>query len=304
MRVSCVAGFSSAATKMQKLLLLVLLVLPAVLFTVNGGNKFVAFAQDDDEELVDVEEADTAVKDEGPTEGEDETGLKASPDADTTILFVNPVTVPGAPLDLPAGKIAEFVIGFHNKGKQDMVLEMLDASFRYAMDYNFYMQNFSTITYQQTVKPAQEASIMYSFIPAESFAGRPFGFTVNLHYKDANGLVFREAVFNETVNVIEIEEGLDGETFFLYVFLAACVVLLLVVGQQFLYSVGRSSRGGRSRKAFETGTDNKNDVDYDWLPQETLNSIKNSSPKTPKLSPRSQKQSPKLRKTKRSAGED
>lgn len=63
-----------------------------------SGNKFVAFAQDDDEELVDVEEADTAVKDEGTAEGDDETGTKASPDADTTILFVNPVIVPGAPL--------------------------------------------------------------------------------------------------------------------------------------------------------------------------------------------------------------
>lgn len=89
--------------------------------------------------------------------------------------------------------------------------------------------------------------------------------------------MYREAVYNETVNVIEIEEGLDGETFFLYLFLAACVVLLLVAGQQFLYSVGRGSRGGRSssRKnpAVETGTNNPNDVDYDWLPRETLNSI-------------------------------
>lgn len=266
-----------------------------------------AYAQDDDEELVDVEEADTAVKDEGVTEGDEDTGPKASPDAETTILFVNPVTQPGSPLDLPAGRIAEFLVGFSNKGKQDMTLELIDASFRYAMDYNFYMQNFSTIAYQQVVKPSHESTIMYSFIPAETFAGRPFGFTVNLHYKDAAGVIYRQAVFNETVNVIEIEEGLDGETFFLYVFLAACVVLLLVAGQQFLYSVGRGSRGGRSagRKnpAVETGTNNPNDVDYDWLPRETLNSIK-KSPKSPKMSPRSVKQSPRTRKAKRSQGDD
>lgn len=66
-----------------------------------------------------------------------------------------------------------------------MVLEVLDASFRYSMDYNFYMQNFSTISYQQLVKPAHESTLMYSFIPADTFAGRPFGFTVNLHYRDA-----------------------------------------------------------------------------------------------------------------------
>lgn len=87
--------------------------------------------------------------------------------------------------ELPAGRVAEFLVGFSNKGKQDMVLEVLDASFRYSMDYNFYMQNFSTISYQQLVKPSHESTLMYSFIPADTFAGRPFGFTVNLHYRDA-----------------------------------------------------------------------------------------------------------------------
>lgn len=289
---------------MQKLLLLVLLVLPALLLTVNGGNKPVAFAQDDDEELVDVEEADTAVKDEGAGEGDD-TGPKPSPDAETIILFTNPIATPGNTLELPAGKVAEFLVGFSNKGKQDMVLELLDASFRYAMDYNFYMQNFSTIAYQQTVKPNHEASIMYSFIPAETFAGRPFGFTVNLHYKDAAGVIYRQAVFNETVNVIEIEEGLDGETFFLYVFLAACAVLLLVAGQQFLYSVGRGSRGSR-KAAVETGTKKSNNIDFDWLPPETLKLMTKSpkASKSPKAAKQSPKQSPRSRKATRSAGDD
>jgi translocon-associated protein subunit alpha len=39
---------------------------------------------------------------------------------------------------------------------------------------------------------------------------------------------------------------LDGETFFLYLFLAAGVVLLLVLGQQALASMGKR-RGGGSR---------------------------------------------------------
>lgn len=47
-----------------------------------------------------------------------------------------------------------------------------------------------------------------------------------------SGNQFYEGVYNETVNIIELEEGLDGETFFLYLFLGACGVLLLVVGQQ------------------------------------------------------------------------
>ena len=45
------------------------------------------------------------------------------------------------------------------------------------------------------------------------------------------------AVFNETVTIIELDEGLDGETFFLYVFLVACLVLIVVAGQQFATSL-------------------------------------------------------------------
>ena len=69
-------------------------------FYVLSGNKIVAFAEEDDEELVDVEEGDTAVKDEGIPEADEDTGPKPSPDAETTILFVNPVPVPGSPLGM------------------------------------------------------------------------------------------------------------------------------------------------------------------------------------------------------------
>lgn len=48
------------------------------------------------------------------------------------------------------------------------------------------------------------------------------------------------AVFNETVTIVELDEGLDGETFFLYIFLAACVILALVGVQQFLSSLSVS----------------------------------------------------------------
>ena len=62
-----------------------------------------------------------------------------------------------------------------------------------------------------------------------------------------NGRIYSEAVFNETINIVEVDEGLDGETFFLYVFFAAGVVLLLLLGQQALASMGKRRGGGGSR---------------------------------------------------------
>lgn len=86
--------------------------------------------------------------------------------------------------ELPAGNLVEFLVGFTNKGSQDFMLETLEASFRYPVDFSFYIQNFSTIAYNRAVKPNHEATLAYSFIPAEAFAGRPFGLNINLNYRD------------------------------------------------------------------------------------------------------------------------
>ncbi|XP_044767159.1 translocon-associated protein subunit alpha [Coccinella septempunctata] len=290
-----------------------LLVLPAVIFTFENGNKMMSYAEEDPtEDEADVEgEAD--IEEVAGTEEEDEEEEQTtSPDAETSLLFVKPNSPPGSQLELPAGVPVEFLVGFRNKGEQDFIVESLRASFRYPMDFNFYIQNFSAIGYNKEIAPSQEATFAYSFIPSEAFAGRPFGLNINLAYRDAAGNAFQEAVFNETVQIVELEEGLDGETFFLYVFLAAGVVLLLVIGQQTLLSVGKK-RTSRKSAPVETGTSNPNNVDYDWLPQQTLASLskdkqqksprQQKSPKQPK-SPKQQTQSPRQRKVKRSTGSE
>lgn len=144
------------------------------------------------------------------------------------------------------------------------------------MDFNYYIQNFSAIAYNREVKPDTEATVSYSFLPSESFAGRPFGLNIAINYRDSNGAPYTEAVFNETVVITELDEGLDGETFFLYVFLAAIVVLLLVVGQQFLGTIGKKKRSSTVRKQVETGTSTNTDIDYDWLPPQTLRNLRKS----------------------------
>ncbi|KAG4067993.1 hypothetical protein HA402_010679 [Bradysia odoriphaga] len=285
---------------MKYLWLITLLVLPALLCTFGNGNKLMTFAAEDeiDEELVDVENEDAPLVGDD-VDVEEEAEVTTSPDANTFLLFTKPLYTPGVALELPAGNPVEFLVGFLNNGMDDFVVESVEASFRYPMDFNYYIQNFSAIPYNREIKPGHEATVSYSFIPSESFAGRPFGLNIALNYRDINGFQFTEAVFNETVQITEIDEGLDGETFFLYVFLAAVAVLLLVVGQQFLVgSVGKRKRTQVSRKTIETGTTNSTDVDYEWLPQETLKALQKASPnsKSPKNSPNakiSSKQSPK-----------
>jgi len=251
---------------------------------------------DDDSE--DTATEDVNVDDGGKAEEEyDDLQLSSSPDAETTILFTKPL---GSASDLPAGQVAEFLVGFANKGNQDMLIESVEAAFHYPMDHTFVIQNFSAIQYGKVVKPQQQATVGYSFIPAEPFAGRPFGLSINLAYRNLDGRSFSESVFNETVNIVEVDEGLDGETFFLYLFFAAGIVFLLVLGQQALTSMGKR-RGGASRletgTARNTGNVSDDGIDYDWLPKETLNGLN----KSPKGSPR---RSPRLRKSKAGSGSE
>jgi len=285
--------------KMKNIFLIFLLVLPAVLFTINGGNQLLSKAEDLTEDEGDAEvEGEGDIEEVTTAEEEEEDTKVVSPDADTHLLFVKPLSTGASQFEIPAGVPVEFLVGFRNKGEQDFVVETLEASFRYPMDFTFYIQNFSAIAYNKKVPPKNEATFAYSFVPSETFAGRPFGLSINLAYRDASGNNFHDAIYNETVNIVELEEGLDGETFFLYIFLAAGVILLLVLGQQTLLTVGRKRT---SRKTpVETGTSNPNNVEYEWLPQQTLASLNKERNKSPK----STKQSPRQRKTQRKAGSE
>ncbi|GBP08728.1 Translocon-associated protein subunit alpha [Eumeta japonica] len=276
----------------MKLLYVTFLVLPAALLCLQNVNILARAEEDELDDVVDIENEDGQV-----VGGDviDDTIVKSAQDVDTTILFTKPSPNYGdTPFELQAGYPVEFLVGFVNKGLEDYVVESMEASFRYPMDYTYYIQNFTALPYNREVKPAHEATFAYSFIPNEAFAGRPFGLNVQLNYRDSNGNYYQDAVYNQTVNIVEVSEGLDGETFFLYLFMGAACILGLVLGQQALSSLARRRSPRSAPKTIETGT--ANDVDYDWLPKEVVNQLK-KSPKAPK-------QSPRLRKAKRSAGDD
>ncbi|KAF7642395.1 hypothetical protein LDENG_00258590 [Lucifuga dentata] len=288
---------------LPKLLLLALLAFPAALLLKGPAAAAQDLTEDEEAEAVDVDEDvvddvtaededdEAEVEDDENTElteekeDEEEEALvgevKASPNADTTILFVKGD-------DFPANEIVKFLLGFTNKGSDSFMVESLDASFRYPQDYQFYIQNFTALQLGIVVPPSRQATFEYSFIPAEPMGGRPFGLVINLNYKDSNGNVFQDAVFNQTVTITEREDGLDGETIFMYVFLSGLGLLVVVGLHQLL----------ESRKV-ETGTSSHSDVDMSWIPQETLNQIMQS--RRDKASPR---RSPRKRSQKRSAGSD
>jgi len=286
-------------------MLLMLLVLPATILLSSNGGSLVAYGQeedvvedvvegeDDGEATVETDDGTAEVTPPEKEEEEEEASVTASKDANTVILFTQPKGT-----DFPAGTTVKFLVGFTNNAEHDFVIDTMEASFRYPQDYSFYIQNFTNVRYERVVEASRQATFEYALAISETFHARPFGLVVNLNYHDADGKYFQDAVFNETIQIIEPDEGLDGETFFLYVFLIAVAVLVLVGVQQALAGFSKK-RLSKPRQPIEMGTQSKGDVDYDWLPKETLDEL-NKSPNG-KRSPR---QSPGRRRAKRSSGVD
>jgi len=265
-------------------------------------NTQLAYAEDDlDDDTVDIEQeaTDEVLESALNSEPDDDvlgSGLIGkSPNAHTNILFIKPKVglIGGSGNgELHSGKIVEFLIGFVNGGDSGFTLESLDASFRYPMDYSFHIQNFTSINYNsKLIRPKEQQTLSYSFFVDESFAGRPFGLSVNMGYRDMDGKSYLDAVYNETVSVIEFEEGLDGETFFLYIFLAALIVLGLVLGQHLLTSFSKKSNVRKGAAGVERGTSQSDDVDFEWIPREIQRDFNRNA--SPKQSPRQKKVSKK-----------
>jgi len=110
------------------------------------------------------------------------------------------------------------------------------------------------------------------------------GLVVLLNYRNNEGKRFQNVVFNQTINFIDAEEGFDGETFFLYVFLGAILVLLGFLAYQYLLT-HRVIRVSGKLTSQNLGTQQtKGNYDVDWIPKHHL--VQNRSPKK---SPRERK---------------
>ncbi|EDV25491.1 uncharacterized protein TRIADDRAFT_63858 [Trichoplax adhaerens] len=228
----------------------------------------------DDESDVEVEDdksgqrsADSA---QGGNEQEEEKAeeeaaplIKSSEFAETNILFTtNDVQA------LPTGTLSKCLIGFSNIGELDFIVDSIEGSVRYPADYNYFIQN---------------TTFYYAFAPHDSLASRPFGLVFTVSYRDADGNTFQTVLYNDTVTFVEGKSGVDGEMVFMYVFLAACAALVVLLVRQLV--VARMSKKS-AKPTFETGTQNA-DIDMEWIPKENL--VIAGGSQSPKRSPRNRK---------------
>lgn len=221
----------------------------------------------------DVVEGDTPAP---ATPAPDSNEIVPSDDADVTFMFTRPVV--GKPYEFIIGKEVHFLVGFKNKAQKDFQVQSMDASFRYSLDFSYTLQNFTSPPYNRIVEPDQETTLGYTFIVSEQYAPRSYGFVVNLLYSDKDGVQYQNTVFNETVTLIEIDEGLDSESFFLYILLAGFVALIgYGLNQLYIKYVNPTRRSSNRPKPAPEKTTSTNEVDYDWLPPSMVANLKKTS---------------------------
>lgn len=209
------------------------------------------------------------------------TGPVPSDDADVTFMFTRPIV--DKPYEFIIGKEVHFLVGFKNKAQKDFQISTIDASFRYSLDFSYTLQNFSSYPYNRVVEPNQETTLGYTFFISEQYAPRAYGFTVNLLYSDKDGVQYQNAVFNETVTLFEVDEGLDSESFFLYIFLAAFVAFIgYGLNQLYIKFVNPTRRSSSKPKVEQEKTTTTKEVDFDWLPPSMVANLKKTSTHTKK----------------------
>lgn len=247
-----------------------ILLLLTTLLALQCGQNYIVTADDADQ----PEDMSSPV-----TEAPDavETGPKAAEDADLSFILTRPNT--GKPYEFPIGKEVRFLVGFKNKGQKDFEVQNMDTSFRYALDFSYVLQNFTSNPYNRVVAPNQESTFGYSLYVSEQYAARAYGFTVNLLYSDKDGVQYRNTVFNETVTLVELDEGFNGESFFLCILLAGLVGLIgYGLNKLYLKYVNPITRRSTSKpKEQEKQTTSSSEVDYDWLPPSMVANLKKTS---------------------------
>jgi len=162
--------------------------------------------------------------------------------------------------DIIIGNTVEILLGIANSGESAINVTSIIASLRYPPDWRYIIQNFTKMAYSVIVKPGEQTSFLYSFKPDPLLEPRDFGLSAQVFYHDQEGTNFTSFFFNNTVPLVESSESIDAQSLFTYVGIVGIAGLILFI----IYKAVGERRMKRPAK-LETGTQNKDVIDDEWL---------------------------------------
>jgi len=213
------------------------------------SSTFVAFAQEEDinEETV----TETA-----STNQTAEVILIAAPGVSTSFVFPTSPTK-----QIAIGRDIEVIIGFHNEGSSTFNVSQIFGALRYPQDWRYYIQNFTKQASNVVVKPGEQHSFVYTFMPDNFLESREIGFSGQFFYSDLEGNNYTSYWYNSTISLIEVQEPLDLQTLFTYIGLVGVAGLVLFI----IYKSVSDKKSRKPARRVETGTVATNVIDGEWL---------------------------------------
>jgi len=202
--------------------------------------------------------------------------LPSSPDVETAAVFPN-----SADKRFTVGEPIDVVFGFTNKGDKPLNVTLITGSLRYPPDWKMYIQNFTKQYMGINVFPNEQFTFVYTFRPDAMLEPREFGLAAQVYYTDNENRNFSTFFYNNTITLVELEEGFDIQLLFTYVGILAVFVLIAFFVYNFVAKAAKKSGVvRRSKNVVETGT--SQGVDNEWLEGTHAVTKKPQSPKSPR----------------------
>lgn len=205
-------------------------------------------AEDDDEEDEDEEVLDDEEEEEETIVYDDDMPRPAD-DVSTYLIFPNV----DDNLEFPGSTVIKAVIGVRNEGTQKYLLKHIEGSLRHPQQFSYVIQNFSSMEFYQPLEPGMDSTFLYKFKTHDWFEPKIFGFQLNLHYIDTDENVYQDAVYNDTITVVESPDSDAGKVFLFYV---GSIVVAGLVGMIYYQRQFAESSGASSKRKGTTGDSN------------------------------------------------
>nr|CAH8874408.1 unnamed protein product [Trichobilharzia regenti] len=159
--------------------------------------------------------------------GSENDAYKGSPAINALVAFSKPsygLYSGRREINLPVGKVSSIVasLAYTNpaNSQQHFTLDFIEGALHYPMYYDYHIQNFTKQRLHKTLNPVRR--------PAVELAGRSFDLSVVVYYHDNNNIYYAHKLFNQTINLYEIEEGVDTQLIFLVVLVIALSIAVLI----------------------------------------------------------------------------
>ncbi len=128
--------------------------------------------------------------------------------------------------------------------------------------------------YNVSVLPDQSSTFLYKFKPDQRLEPREFGVVVEVFYLNEQNDTFATTFFNQTVSLVEVEQGFDIQ----YVFTVITLLVIVALGG---FAVYQKLEGGKTetKKSVKTpvaaaatsaSPSSPATVDRSWIPKDVL----------------------------------